>query len=556
MQNAVIYARYSSHGQNEQTIEGQIRVCREYAQQHKINVVRVYTDKHKTGTDVNRPQFQKMIADSATGAFDCVIVYMIDRFARNRYYSTMYNFQLMQNGVKLLSATENISESEEGEFYQMFLEWNAERYSKRLSKRVREGLTTSVNNGTYTGGHLIYGYKKDGKRVVIDEDAAAVVRYIFAEYVKGVSKADIAAALNAQGLRFRGKPFLGRSFDKILPNAKYTGRFMFGGRLCEDTYPPIIEQAVFDAAQERAQSNKYFSGANSARITYLLQGKLYCGHCGASMVADGGTGKLGVKYHYYACTNRKKKHACNKLNEKKDFIEWYVCEQTVAYLSDPRRVRVIADDVIKYYESRTSQSEIKRVTAERSRVQKEIDNAVNLMVSGVDAAVVKVLNDKIVELSTLLDDLTEQQSKLELEAGLKITRDDIVAFVAEYVKGDPHDPEFQKRIIDNLVRAIYLYDDKIVIYFNVSGGKEMSYIGKDDTDAAIDGLLDNSPESGTKSRHGANTGVCGGVSKGSNFNTLAPPPKQNSSKCAYRFVLDYFFVKIYATAGGTRQNHI
>lgn len=523
MQNAVIYARYSSHGQNEQTIEGQIRVCREYAQQHKINVVRVYTDKHKTGTDVNRPQFQKMIADSATGAFDCVIVYMIDRFARNRYYSTMYNFQLMQNGVKLLSATENISESEEGEFYQMFLEWNAERYSKRLSKRVREGLTTSVNNGTYTGGHLIYGYKKDGKRVVIDEDAAAVVRYIFAEYVKGVSKADIAAALNAQGLRFRGKPFLGRSFDKILPNAKYTGRFMFGGRLCEDTYPPIIEQAVFDAAQERAQSNKYFSGANSARITYLLQGKLYCGHCGASMVADGGTGKLGVKYHYYACTNRKKKHACNKLNEKKDFIEWYVCEQTVAYLSDPRRVRVIADDVIKYYESRTSQSEIKRVTAERSRVQKEIDNAVNLMVSGVDAAVVKVLNDKIVELSTLLDDLTEQQSKLELEAGLKITRDDIVAFVAEYVKGDPHDPEFQKRIIDNLVRAIYLYDDKIVIYFNVSGGKEMSYIGKDDTDAAIDGLLDNLPESGTKSRHGANTGVCGGVGKGSNFNTLAPP---------------------------------
>lgn len=539
MQNAVIYARYSSHGQNEQTIEGQIRVCREYAQQHKINVVRVYTDKHKTGTDVNRPQFQKMIADSATGAFDCVIVYMIDRFARNRYYSTMYNFQLMQNGVKLLSATENISESEEGEFYQMFLEWNAERYSKRLSKRVREGLTTSVNNGTYTGGHLIYGYKKDGKRVVIDEDAAAVVRYIFAEYVKGVSKADIAAALNAQGLRFRGKPFLGRSFDKILPNAKYTGRFMFGGRLCEDTYPPIIEQAVFDAAQERAQSNKYFSGANSARITYLLQGKLYCGHCGASMVADGGTGKLGVKYHYYACTNRKKKHACNKLNEKKDFIEWYVCEQTVAYLSDPRRVRVIADDVIKYYESRTSQSEIKRVTAERSRVQKEIDNAVNLMVSGVDAAVVKVLNDKIVELSTLLDDLTEQQSKLELEAGLKITRDDIVAFVAEYVKGDPHDPEFQKRIIDNLVRAIYLYDDKIVIYFNVSGGKEMSYIGKDDTDAAIDGLLDNLPESGTKSRHGANTGVCGGVGKGSNFNTLAPP---KATKFEHRQIR-YIFVK-------------
>ena len=125
MQNAVIYARYSSHGQNEQTIEGQVRVCKEYAEKLKLKIVNIYIDKHKTGTDVNRPQFQKMISDSATGAFQYVIVYMIDRFARNRYYSTLYNFQLQQNDVKLVSATENISESEEGEFYQMFLEWNA-----------------------------------------------------------------------------------------------------------------------------------------------------------------------------------------------------------------------------------------------------------------------------------------------------------------------------------------------------------------------------------------------------------------------------------------------
>ena len=75
MQNAVIYARYSSHGQNEQTIEGQVRVCKEYAEKLKLKIVNIYIDKHKTGTDVNRPQFQKMISDSATGAFQYVIVY-------------------------------------------------------------------------------------------------------------------------------------------------------------------------------------------------------------------------------------------------------------------------------------------------------------------------------------------------------------------------------------------------------------------------------------------------------------------------------------------------
>lgn len=488
MQTAVIYARYSSHGQNEQTIEGQVRVCREYAQHHKLKVVNIYIDKHKTGTDVNRPQFQKMIADSATGAFQYVIVYMIDRFARNRYYSTIYNFQLMQNDVKLVSATENISESEEGEFYQMFLEWNAEKYSKRLSKRVKEGMTTSVQNGTFTGGTLIFGYKKDGKHVVIDEPAAEVVRYFFSEYAKGVSKKEIAEALNARGERYHhGKPWRGRDFDKMLVNAKYTGTFYFGGRLCTNTYPPIIDRTTFDEVQRRLRQNKYFSGANSAKITYLLQGKLFCGHCGASMIADGGTGKLGTKYHYYACSNRKKRHSCTKSNESKDFLEWYATEQTVAYLSDPRRVSIIADDVIAYYEARTSNAEIKRIASERVRVQKEIDNAVSLLVSGVSPEVVKALDTKIVELKTLLNDLTERQATLELEQGLKVTKADICAFVEEFIKGDLTDKDFQKRIIDNLVRAMYIYDDEVVLYFNVKGGREEVFIGKDDTDEALRG---------------------------------------------------------------------
>lgn len=517
MQNAVIYARYSSHGQNEQTIEGQVRVCREYAQAHKLKVVNVYVDKHKTGTDVNRPQFQKMIADSATGAFQYVIVYMIDRFARNRYYSTIYNFQLLQNDVKLISATENISESEEGEFYQMFLEWNAEKYSKRLSKRVKEGMTTSVQNGTFTGGNLIFGYKKDGKRVVIDESAAEVVRYFFTEYAKGVSKKDIAAALNARGERYHhGKPWRGRDFDKMLANAKYTGTFLFGGRVCAHTYPPIIDKATFEAAQQRAAANKYFSGANSAKITYLLQGKLFCGHCGASMIADGGTGKLGKTYHYYACSNRKKRHTCNKSNEGKDFLEWYATEQTVAYLSDSRRVGVIADDVIAYYEERTNDGEIKRLAAERVRVQREIDNAVNLLVSGVSPEVVKALDTKIVELKTLLNDLSERQAMLELERGLKVTREDIVAFVEEFIKGDLHDKDFQKRIIDNLVRAMYIYDDEVVLYFNVKGGREEAFIGKDDTDAALSELHGDVPPP---------DGADGGC-----VQTLTRPPRQSKPK--------------------------
>ncbi len=516
MQNAVIYARYSSHGQNEQTIEGQVRVCKEYATLHGLNIVNTYVDKHKTGTDVNRPQFQKMIEDAKTGSFNYVIVYMIDRFARNRYYSTIYSWQLQQQNVKIVSATENISESEEGEFYQMFLEWNAEKYSKRLSKRVIEGLNTSVANGTFTGGYLIYGYKTEerqltatqkSKFVIIDDEKAEIVRYIFKRYAAGISKKQIAEELNAQGSRYNGKFWTQKNFEHMLTNEKYTGVYYFGNRLCDNTYPPIIDKDTFLAVSKRLEQNKHLSGASSAKERYLLTGKLYCGHCGCAMVAGSGTGHMGTIYQYYECKNHKK-HLCDKTLETKGFCEWYVTEQIIKYLNDPRRVKIIADDVVKYYETRVSNTEIIRIQGERTKTQKEIDNAVNLLVSGVSPDVVKTLDKKIVELTALLNDLTKHQSKLELEQGLKITQKDIVEFVAEFIKGDIIDKDFQKRIIDNLLNAFYLSDDRVVLYFNIKGGKEVIFIDKEDTDHAVETLINK------------------GSVKGSNFNPTSPP-KEN-----------------------------
>lgn len=499
MENAVIYARYSSHGQNEQTIEGQIRVCKEYAKNKKLKIIDTYIDRHKTGTDDKRPQFLKMIDDSASGRFQYVIVYMIDRFSRNRYQSTVYNFRLAQNNVKLLSAMENISESEEGEFYQMFLEWNAEKYSKRLSKRVTEGLTTSVNNGTFTGGRLIYGYKivydipekRTNPRVFIKEDEAETVKYIFNEYAKGTTKKDIAEALNNKGIRHNGKLWQSRDFEHMLVNRKYTGHFELGGRECNETFPQIIDDILFSKVQKRAQANKHSAGSNATTEKYLLQGKAYCGMCGANMVGDSGTGRSGTQYHYYSCSNNIKKHTCKKAREKKDFLEWYVTEQTVLYLSDENRLKIIADDVIKYYESRTDKSEINRIIQESTKTKKEIDNSVNLMISGVSPETVKILDAKIVELNRLLNDLTEQRERLEFEQKLKVTRKDIIDFVHEFTNGENHDKEFQKRIIDNLVNAVYVYDDKVIIYFNINGGKEMSFIGKAETDEAMEDLYES-----------------------------------------------------------------
>ena len=85
--NGVIYARYSSDGQREESIEGQIRECTEYCERNGITVVRHYIDRALSAKTDNRPDFQQMIKDSAKGLFDVIVVWKLDRFARNRYDS-------------------------------------------------------------------------------------------------------------------------------------------------------------------------------------------------------------------------------------------------------------------------------------------------------------------------------------------------------------------------------------------------------------------------------------------------------------------------------------
>lgn len=127
--NAVIYARYSSDRQTEQSIEGQLRECYAFAKANDIAVIDTYIDRAISGKTDNRPAFQKMIEDSAKRQFQAVIVYRLDRFTRNRYDSAIYKARLKKNGVKVLSAMENLNGSPESIIMESLLEGMAEYYS-------------------------------------------------------------------------------------------------------------------------------------------------------------------------------------------------------------------------------------------------------------------------------------------------------------------------------------------------------------------------------------------------------------------------------------------
>ncbi len=496
---AVVYARFSSHGQNEQSIEAQVRICKEFAESRGLKVINIYPDKARTGTNDARPSFQKMIADAESGAFKYIIVYMFDRFARNRRDSIMYKEMLKEKyGIRVLSALEPIAEDEGGEFYEMFLEWNAEKYSKRLSKRVKDGLDISVANGTFCGGYLIYGYKielepipgrinKFIKHIVVDEEAAYSIRYAFEQYYKGVTKKEIADALNKQGCRYKGKPFKSKILDKWFINPKYTGEFHFGGRLSTNMYPPIIEKELFLGVQKRLQENKYFAGGMAtAKEPYLLTGKLFCGDCGTDMVSDGGTGKAGTKYYYYACKQMKKRQ-CHKRREHKDALELYVTSCVVDFLKDPANAEIATEDVLKYYERKTNIDSMKSITTKITKAQKEVEELAAAFIKAKSALLQDTIETKMQEYEILLNDLETQKAQLELERGYQVTKEELVNFIADLIKGDVNDKTYQKNIIDHLVSQVFVGDDDTVVYFNIRGGKGIETISFEETKKALEG---------------------------------------------------------------------
>ena len=154
----IIYARYSSDNQREESIDGQIRECKEFAEKNDIRIIDTYIDRAFSATTDKRPAFQKMIKDSAKNMFDVIIVWKLDRFARNRYDSAHYKAQLRKNGVKVISANEDISEGSEGIILESVLEGMAEYYSADLSEKVIRGLTENAMKCKFNGGPITFGF--------------------------------------------------------------------------------------------------------------------------------------------------------------------------------------------------------------------------------------------------------------------------------------------------------------------------------------------------------------------------------------------------------------
>ena len=464
--NVVIYARYSSHNQTEQSIEGQIAVCTEYAKRNNYTIIGEYIDRALTGTNDNRPQFQKMIIDSNKKLFEGVLVYQFDRFARNRYDSATYKNKLKKNGVRVFSAKENISEDASGILMESMLEGMAEYYSAELSQKVKRGMKINAEKCLYNGGTIPLGLTVDkDKKYQIDTNTAPIIKEIFNMYISGKTMAEIMKYLNSKNIKTSyGNEFNKNSIRTILENKKYIGIYSYKGTETKNAIPAIIDEETFEKVQEVLNKNKKAPARAKAKTEYLLTTKLFCGTCKEMMVGVCGTSRNGVVHNYYSC-NGKRKNKCDRKNIQKELIENIVIKETIKILTD-KNIEKIAKGIFELAEKEKNNNNIKELEKRLKENEKQKRNLFDsLRICEIDS-VRKSIFEEIAKVEEEHKEI-ENNILIEKSSNIDISVTKIKAFFVKMRDINIDNITHKRILINTLIDKIFIYDDSITIVFNV-----------------------------------------------------------------------------------------
>lgn len=482
---AVIYARYSSEKQQDISIDGQIRVCREYAAREGYTIVDVYTDRALSASHgvEKREAFQQMFRDAPKGKFDVVIVYKLSRFSRNRYDSAIYKSKLRKAGVRLVSANEPISDSPEGALIEGIFESLDEFYSRNLAQDVSRGMHENAAKGLSTGGAPPFGYQIVDKKFEINPATAPAVRLVFEMYAEGKTTEAIAAKLNGMGYRTSlGRAFSRTSFNTMLRNPKYIGVYMYKDEIkLEGAVPAIVDRDTFDKVQKRLHRAQIAPATNKAIIPYLLTGKIFCGACGLKMSGDSGRSHTGGQYHYYSCGGKKRRTGCKMPSLKKGMLENIVVEHARALLH-PDSIRRIAQAAAAEYRKQAEDNSVAvSLQSQLDECDKSIANIVKMIEKGIASEALAMRLQTLEEQkNALVCELSESQRGVPT-----LTEMDILLWLSRFSSGDVSDPDYAENIVGMLVNSVHVYQNpnregfRIVIAYNLSGESEEVLSGSD-----------------------------------------------------------------------------
>lgn len=384
MPNAVIYARFSSSRQREESIEGQVKECKAFAEYAGYDIIKVYADRAISGRTDDRPQFLQMIADSAKKTFNYVLVYTFDRFSRDSYASAIYKHKLKLNGVKVLSAKERTDDSPAGVLMERVFEGFAEYYSLELGQKVIRGMRLNATKGIWSSGAPPFGYMKDtdGKLVPHPEQAPAL-RHCFEMASGHYTFSAICDYLNNQGFRppnARKHGFKHQNIFRVLQNTIAIDRFVWDDVVIEPyNNCRIVSDELFAAVQCRINSSNRKGVVNMTRSSeYALSGKIECGECGKLFYGSSGTSSNKVRHYYYRCggSNTGKKKICSMPSIQRDELEGAIYKGILDILHNEKILHTIAKEAMDFMTCNEDEDLLKkkkRLTQANAEADKVVD---------------------------------------------------------------------------------------------------------------------------------------------------------------------------------------
>jgi site-specific DNA recombinase len=502
---AVLYARTSKDDAANATssIQGQLDLCREYAQKKGWTVVRELVDDGVSGATWNAPALSEAVEMARAGVFDILVTRELDRLARDLVKQLVIEGELAATGVELAYVLGDYADTPEGALTKHIRAVISEYERLKITERMVRGRRQRAQAGhVVMHGAPPYGYclAKDGEKttLAIDEDEAAVVRLIFEWYTgsENLGALAIAARLTELGVptptdtdkgRSRGgrkRPYAtwgASTVANILNNQTYAGVWHYSKlanqpeQLIAVAVPAVIDNATFQAAQQQKQRNTIQAKRN-VKHGYLLRSRIVCAGCGANMIGCYTTKKtrlfyyrcvVGKALHHYAHTCSQSKHF------RADRVDAAVWEWVRSYLADPA---LLAEGLAAY------QAERDQATAPlRERIavvdklvadhQAQLTKLLDLYLSSDFPK--EMLTDREQRLTDTIAALKRERADLAAQLSVDALTDDDVqgmfAFAAEVAEGlEAADADFdlRRRIIELLdVRVTCAVEDgERVIY--------------------------------------------------------------------------------------------
>jgi site-specific DNA recombinase len=453
--NVAAYARYSTENQDENSIETQFDNIAQYCQAHQYNIVAHYFDKAKSGTNIERADFQEMISAARAGKFSAIVIYDITRGSRDVADWFTFRKQMMQAGVQIISTHDNIGDLLNPNDFLTELIGVGIGQHHVLTSRLKsiDGTTMKAHEAIFLGGCPPLGYDvKDGK-YIINESEAKIVRKIFSMYASGESYSNIIDSLNG-AIGKKGRPIGKNSLSSILRNDRYIGIYTWNRRKIKimgkwaggvpnerivqikDAIPRIIDQPTWERVQIRLKSKT--NSSSKATRSYLLTGKIVCAECGARYCGRTSVNQRGYQNPYYVCGNKTRTRQCHSKNIKCEDLDNF-CRNAVREYILNYDLSETAQRVVTTYNATVSQyTNEKKELAEISR---KIKNGTDAILNGFSSE----------ELFQQMGKLQMRQKELE-----KIIADDAA---------DELDLDLVTKLLKNMLEDVSTNIDEVVKQF-------------------------------------------------------------------------------------------